>query len=273
MEAPPSHKKQKRATRPNECCIGRDGQACTFSTTSPKQATRVQPKRGETQCAFCNDDRLRATTSRALNRILRGIQVNNNGAYSDALEVVNRVLGQEKATCLADAIAKRPGHSGAAKAKAKVKAEGVVSAAAKTWKQRLVQRQSTLGSQGAEWQKAYEKWTEDDRKRRDRKFGNVFDKRDETWMTSAAQKFLHWTQNNSWFMCQGCQRMEMRKLEPMDIKSCRTLPQTKKCKHCARGTGYPAPQLSEVPEELRDLTPDTIAALRPVEIDCGHPAS
>eukprot|EP00971_Amphidinium_carterae_P239447 4753454-Amphidinium_carterae.2 len=59
----------------------------------------------------------------------------------------------------------------------------------------------------------------------------------------------------------------------MDINSCRTLPQTKKCKHCSRGTGYQAPQPSEVPEELRDLTPDTIAALRPVEIDCGHPAS
>ena len=44
----------------------------------------------------------------------------------------------------------------------------------------------------------------------------------------------------------------------------------KKCKHCARGIGYKAPSISDIPEVLRALTANPLWALRPIEIDVGE---
>eukprot|EP00971_Amphidinium_carterae_P191815 3805713-Amphidinium_carterae.1 len=75
-------------------------------------------------------------------------------------------------------------------------------------------------------------------------------------------------------MCSTCHRLETRRLEPSDITSNKKrLPGTKRCKHCLRGIGYPSPRLADIPEQLRGLSWEVIMALRPLEIDCGHPPS
>ena len=92
------------------------------------------------------------------------------------------------------------------------------------------------------------------------------------WMSDKAKALLNWCEHNSWFMCPSCHRMEPRSMEPTDISSKnKQLSGKKKCKHCLRNIGYPVPQPDDVPVPLRDLSAAVIDALRPVEVDCGHP--
>ena len=108
----------------------------------------------------------------------------------------------------------------------------------------------------------YTGWKKDDERRRNKKFPGVFeqpvaatadavpqaDEADEDeeaadWQTPLAKGFEQWAKYNSWFMCPQCHRLELRALEPADIKNAeRILPGTKKCKHCSKGIGYPCPQ-------------------------------
>ena len=54
----PLRRPAARAARPNECCAGADGRACSFSTTALGAPATVHPRRGQLRCLFCSDGRL-----------------------------------------------------------------------------------------------------------------------------------------------------------------------------------------------------------------------
>ena len=91
------------------------------------------------------------------------------------------------------------------------------------------------------------------------------------WMSARARHFEFWAREASWFMCTECHRLEPRPFhQSSHDKNTQLRARQKKCKHCARGIGYKAPSISDIPEPLRDLTATALWALRPIEIDVGE---
>ena len=77
-----------------------------------------------------------------------------------------------------------------------------------------------------------------------------------------------WCKQGSWGICTKCHSMQPRPLTPMDLKRVNkptVLPsQCTACKH-----GEYVPQPGHVPEPLRNLKPEVLEALRPLERDIG----
>ena len=83
-----------------------------------------------------------------------------------------------------------------------------------------------------------------------------------------ARKFQDWCKYGSWTMCKQCHRLESRALKPKYFRM-EVAAKIEACKHCEAGSGYPTVQPSEQPVPLRELTPEIISALRPLDLDCG----
>ena len=263
--------RKKRRAFPNETCEGRGMfEPCIFSTTEAGGRARVQKDRGETQCCFCDDEHLRTLADKPsgmLTTVLRRIAANNPDSLEKAYEHIARALGRAKEEKLRRTLATRPSR---AKAKAKPGPKQVRQ-------QRLEQRRWHGAAPAAEEAELHQKKVRDDERRLKKKFPGVFskdaeDEHADDWMPEKAKGFKHWCQANSWYMCSKCHRLSTRKLEPMDIKQKdRKIPGTKQCNHCAHGVGYACPQPDEVPASLRGLSKAALLALRPFEVDSGHP--
>ena len=85
-------------------------------------------------------------------------------------------------------------------------------------------------------------------------------------ISKRAEMAEKWCKFGSWQMCQTCRSMRPRPFWPGDLK--RVAPPTvKKCGLCQRGVKVPQP--SDVPQPLRELPREVVAALRPLDIDVG----
>ena len=110
-----------------------------------------------------------------------------------------------------------------------------------------------------EGQRVWRERAREDGRMRDKKFGLAFSEQHSgrAWMSARARHFEFWAREASWFMCTDC-------LEPRPFhqsshdKNTQLRARQKKCKHCARGIGYKAPSISDIPEVLRDLTADAL---------------
>ena len=89
------------------------------------------------------------------------------------------------------------------------------------------------------------------------------------------EKFIEqWCKHGSWQICEKCSALRPLPLQPMDTKRVQK-PSVKECRNCKclrQKTGKPhyVPQPDHVPEELRNLKPQVIDALRPLDIDAGR---
>ena len=276
---------------PGEACVGRAGQACTFSRHAAGTPCSMRSEPGERVCVLCDERRLRAALASNPKKShlighLRDLVQNNPDQVEAAFERIQLEASEEVVESLRRASAKV--HRRAA-AKAKRGAPTRPKSLQEQWQGLLGHRKVMTAEPTALEKAEYAGWKKDDERRRNKKFPGVFeqtvaaaaapaipedpaddDEEEADWQTPLAKGFEQWAKHNSWFMCPQCHRLELRALEPADIKNAeRILPGTKKCKHCSKGIGYPCPQPEDVPEPLRDLSPRVIAALRPLEIDCG----
>ena len=259
--------KRSRCPRPSEQCVGRSpDEPCVFSTQHPGAAARVHPDRPDGHlCCFCDDEhlrRLKDDRSGSLTAVLKSMQLHNPDAFEPAIAILSRVCGEE----VAEDFRKRV-------ARARHRAERIVPTVEGHWEEALKHRTSHAAAD-EEWQHDWQRWAADDKRRRDNKFAGVFnntvDKKE--WMTDRCRSLEHWATYNSWFLCAKCHRMETRTMAPADgSQPDRKLPGTKRCKHCLRNVGYPAPQPEDVPEMLRAVPSRVLGALRVFEVDAGHP--
>ena len=256
----------------------------------PDAAATFVAAPGRTQCVLCSDSRLKdclgtRTNLRRFVAHLKDLRDNNADQLEAAFARIGDAAGADAVLTMRAAVDKparkrpaQPKRGAAAKPKS----------LQEQWEGLLGHRKVMTAEPTPREKAEYAGWKRDDERRRNKKFPGVFEQPlaaaaaaipedpadDEEegadWQTPLAKGFEQWAKHNSWFMCPQCHRLELRALEPADIKNAeRILPGTKKCKHCSKGIGYPCPQPEDVPEPLRDLSPRVIQALRPLEIDCG----
>ena len=93
------------------------------------------------------------------------------------------------------------------------------------------------------------------------------------WQTRLAASFRQWAEEHSWAMCEQCHRLTPKKFHPKHFRRpgfSRALKHSvKACKHCARGVGYPVPQLADVPDPLRKLPATVLGALAIFDVHTG----
>ena len=141
------------------------------------------------------------------------------------------------------------------------------------WNEDLKLRHSVHPLPDQEGQRVWRERAREDGRMREKKFGLAFSQEHSgrTWMSARARHFEFWAREASWFMCTECHRLEPRPFhQSSHDKNTQLRARQKKCKHCARGIGYKAPTISDIPEPLRDLTAAALWALRPIEIDVGE---
>ena len=268
---------------------GRAGQPCTFSRHAADAPCSMRSEPGERVCVLCDERRLRAALASRQKKAhlvahLRDLHRNNRLQLEPALERIGALASEDQVEELRRASAKPAWRATQPKRGAAAKPKSLQE----QWQGFLRHRKVVTAEPTPREKADYAGWKRDDERRRNKKFPGVFeqaiaaaapedpaddeadDEEAADWQTPLAKGFEQWAKYNSWFMCPQCHRLELRALEPADIKNAeRILPGTKKCKHCSKGIGYPCPQPEDVPEPLRDLSPRVIAALRPLEIDCG----
>ena len=76
-----------------------------------------------------------------------------------------------------------------------------------------------------------------------------------------------WCKHGSWQICETCNSVRPRPLQPVDLRSVRQ-PTIKKRLLCRRGVYVPQPE--DIPKPLRHLPDEVLVALRPVEVDSGR---
>ena len=141
------------------------------------------------------------------------------------------------------------------------------------WKEELKLRHSVHPLPDQEGQRVWRERAREDGRMRDKKFGLAFSEQHSgrAWMSARARHFEFWAREASWFMCTDCHRLEPRPFhQSSHDKNTQLRARQKKCKHCARGIGYKAPVIDDIPGPLRDLTATALWALRPIEIDVGE---
>ena len=79
-----------------------------------------------------------------------------------------------------------------------------------------------------------------------------------------------WCLRGSWAMCKDCGSLQPRPLHEIDLAGDPKvdLP-PKQCRRCSGNRDHYVPQLEDVPEALRGLSPAALAALSPLEVDVG----
>eukprot|EP00971_Amphidinium_carterae_P108480 2147944-Amphidinium_carterae.1 len=122
---------------------------------------RIHQERGEIRCVFCDDERM-ATLAHdkkgTLTRLMRAFSANNTDAYDQGFDIIERVLGQEHAAKLRKVVSTRKARGKAAPKKA----------AEEVWADALEQRQSNTADPTVAEASELQKWTADDKRRRDR---------------------------------------------------------------------------------------------------------
>lgn len=82
-----------------------------------------------------------------------------------------------------------------------------------------------------------------------------------------------WCQEGSWGMCPNpeCHLLQPRKLNQTDLKTiAQPLIAPSACRRCSKAKRpHMVPRPQDVPEELQNLSPEVVAALRPLDIDVG----
>ena len=170
--------------------------------------------------------------------------------------------------------------------------------AQKTWQGQLEHRRRAHGSLRKKEQTAYEETVRRDRATVRRKILMPECKRKHITAESAAQEVAAmplapddvglndtglpppeggedrqyvewWCKIGSWKICETCHSVRPVPLRPLDARRVGP-PTVKSCSACKPGATHYVPQPEDVPEPLRDLNQEIVAALRPLDIDTGR---
>ena len=275
--ASPEHDGLNHAQHP--CCVQRrsqakekhklcKGQDCCFHTSKVGARAPACQARGQKfeMCMFCSHEALSAVEAdlkgRKLVEALRRLQASDLAIYQAALDKIEALRDKDTAIAYAQR---------AAKAKARNQKSG--GQKQPDWGPLLVWRQPAMHLPKAD-QEAFQEDKSKAKQRLERKFPSVYKENarpERDWMGPLAQALRDWALDKSWRMCRQCGRMVPQPLRAQHLRgSDRTEPSLQACRYCKKGEGYWAPCPAERPEELRDLTPAILEALRPLEVHTGR---
>jgi len=155
-------------------------------------------------------------------------------------------------------------------------------AACAQWADLLKQRRSHAANPSAAERRAYRQKVLEDRARGRRGLGmparrvahgaDVTNDADlpPTKRTRRAANLEHWCLFNSWGQCPECRAMQPRPLSPATMKpGLRPFIPKRDCSKCSSKCAVAIPAPEDVPEVLRGLSDEAVAALSPLEIDTG----
>ncbi|CAE7399347.1 PIF1, partial [Symbiodinium pilosum] len=242
-------------------CQGRPGAPCSWHPTQNGAAAKVKPAHGVFRCPICSGAQMQALHQtahgkRALTLRLKQLLALRSTDVLQLWALVEEHLGSAALTYY-------QGRAGAAPRKT----------LQQQWKEELKLRHSVHPLPDQEGQRVWRERAREDGRMRDKKFGLAFSEQHSgrAWMSARARHFEFWAREASWFMCTDCHRLEPRPFhQSSHDKNTQLRARQKKCKHCARGIGYKAPVIDDIPGPLRDLTATALWALRPIEIDVGE---
>ena len=285
-KASASKVKKKPAARkpwPNEQCPGMPAKPCTFSTSHLGTPAKIHPERGEKHCMFCSKEALEKAFSFDRPKVVPTLKKLSEEARRKAFSNIESWQGQEKAQEIKSKVSK---------VKAKPPKE--------EWKQLLEARKPLKAPMEEEEQIKYEQAVRKDRQRARRKVlcpehkgkhGSLAQEEKEVAEVRArcgeiadlatndcgmpapqnetARMLEAWCKQGSWAMCTTCHSLQPQNLEPMDLKRVKAASMTpKKCTACRHEEYVPA--LEDVPPALRNLTPEVLQALRPLDVNTGR---
>ena len=215
---------------------------------------------------FCGHEALTAVEAdlkgRKLVEALRRLQANDLSIYQAALDKIEALRDRETAATFAQR---------AEKAKARNQKRGGPKQL--EWEPLLAWRQPAMHMSKAE-KEVFEEEKQKQKQRLEKKFPSVYSegaRLEKDWMGPLAQALRSWALDKSWRMCWQCGRMVPQALRAQHLRrSDRTGPSLQACRYCKKGEGYWAPCPADQPEELRDLTPAMLEALRPLEVHTGR---
>ena len=286
----PLRRPAARAARPNERCTGADGRGCSFSTADLGAPALLQPGRGQRRCLFCGDEHLDRLLAQQngfqVTKTLLAVRAMSAEKFEECLENLRRRRGDALASDF---------HARVLRATKRREQKAAPKASpAEKWKDLLTTRHRSAGELGPEDAAAWQETVRRDRMRIRRKvfcpgrlrcrYSEANEQEEIALAPPAsdaapndsglpspdvlkrAEMAEKWCKFGSWQMCQTCRSMRPRPFWPGDLK--RVAPPTvKKRGLCQRGVKVPQP--SDVPQPLRELPREVVAALRPLDIDAG----
>ena len=271
--------------RPSNFCAGFGGAACVFSTRAP--GGRTACRKGARRCALCSEDEFGKALSTprgrgSLTRILKALAL--QGQESNPLQQALRRVGLWAPDCLAEfgAKASQPKRS---KAPARVDKAAVTQ---ERWASCKRRREANGGRPDAKRLKAYRASVLDDQRRAKKQFFPDAPRRaresgdallalvpNDCDLPPASASFegiglQNWCEKGAWGMCPSCFELQPRRLLEKDLQGGAQpeLPASA-CRRCRAQHPHYVPRKADVPEPLRDLPPEVVQALRPLEVDVG----
>ncbi|CAE7787117.1 unnamed protein product [Symbiodinium sp. CCMP2592] len=269
-------------------CVGahRERQACVFSVSSLGQPALVHPSRQQAYCPFCSEEVLgeRLSNSRGKGVITGALaffwEHSPDHIFPQAVQRIQDMAGaatwtecdQRLQRCLQQRGATARERSARAQQQAKARAQRRRGEDPADWASLLDSRQAQCAP-SSDTLTANERGRASQRRALQRKFPAVYadDGRPAAeWQTELAKAFSSYAQNWSWRICRQCDRMAPQPFEPKHLRSCARLqPSLSACGHCAAGNGYWVPRPADVPEPLRKLPEEVLAALAILDVYTG----
>ena len=283
----PAVKRRPAARRSgaHERCAGHEGEVCVFSTQEPGAAARVHRNQplGE-RCPFCSVDNLRRCLGQArgkgqITAALAVFEERNDNIFSQAQARISAFISEEAVGACLQRL-RRLQKKGTTKEQRGQRAKEKKDAReADQWDRLLARRKAQQRFTREDKSSYRDRARPNELKRLGRKFPAVYNKEGAAkrpgaeWQTPLAASFRQWAEEHSWAMCEQCHRLTPKKFHPKHFRRpgfSRALKHSvKACKHCARGVGYPVPQLADVPDPLRKLPATVLGALAIFDVHTG----
>eukprot|EP00973_Karenia_brevis_P079611 11045214-Karenia_brevis.AAC.2 len=258
----------------NQHCIGNQESICRFNTIFIGQRARVNPKRGETQCFFCNEEamnkKMQIRAGHAITRALTIFREKDSQIYEDALQRLSRFQDDLVRKEFEFRIT-RVDHRKTLKTARDVSATD-------RWRQVLTVRECPRKfTEEEEFHHAAEVRKQEKKLRE--KLPAIYSLGEghrlrKDWQTLLASRFEDFAKFKSWAVCSSCSRLVPQKFLPGHVSQpARLKLAAANCKYCeTRGAvGYWAPQPKDVPKRLRDIPGTVLDALRLFDVDIGLP--
>ncbi|CAE7463496.1 unnamed protein product, partial [Symbiodinium microadriaticum] len=262
--------RRRDPARPRRGPRGHQRQACVFSTSTPGQAAQVLGERLANArgkgvitgaLAFFWEHSPEIIFPQAVQRIQ---DLAGAATWNECDQRLRRHLHQRGATARE--------RSARAQQQAEAQARRHRGEDPADWASLLESRQAQFAS-SSDTVAAYDRGRASQLRALQRKFPAVYaegGRPAEEWQTELAKAFSSFAQNRSWRICRQCARMVPQSFEPKHLRSsARLQPRLPACGHCAAGVGYWVPRPSDVPEPLRKLPEEVLAALTILDVYTG----
>ena len=285
----PRRKRPATKRGPSDFCGGSSAGPCCFSTANIGEPARRHA--GRQQCMFCCQDVLsmalatargRGNVSRCL-KIYHAAQATDPAVLEKALACIQICSPGSVEGFRTKAAEKKRGQT-----KKRPAGSSTGRPLKEAWQLCLQRRFAVTKPPSAAERKKYRATVLADQRRAKKRFFPEAPRRErgaaadleatvdnadalpQAGLSDAALGLQRWCEEGSWGMCPACHVLQPRPLQPNDLrKDAKPEVAASFCRRCKAKYPHLVPDPSEAPEPLRNLSPASIEALRPLDIDVG----